>query len=80
VFKNRVLTRISIAKRENVVAGWRRLHNEELHNLHASPNIAGMIISRMIKSAPHVALVGEVSNEYNTWRAYEVPGMVLLCD
>jgi hypothetical protein len=30
---NRVLRRISRSKREEVEGGWRRLHNEELHNL-----------------------------------------------
>jgi len=39
VFKNRVLRRISGPKGEEVVGGWRRLHNDELHNLYASPNI-----------------------------------------
>jgi hypothetical protein len=38
-FENRVLGRIFGPKREKVVGGWRRLHNEELHNLYASPNI-----------------------------------------
>jgi hypothetical protein len=28
-----------VLKREEVAGGWRRLHNEELHNLYASPNI-----------------------------------------
>jgi len=37
VFENRVLRRIFGHKREEVVGGWRRLHNEELHNLYASP-------------------------------------------
>jgi hypothetical protein len=32
VFLNRVLRRILEPKREEVAAGWRRLHNEELHN------------------------------------------------
>jgi hypothetical protein len=33
VFENRVLGRIFVPKREEVAGGWRRLHNEELHNL-----------------------------------------------
>jgi hypothetical protein len=41
---NRVLRRrIFGPKREEVAAGWRRLHNEELHNLYASPNIIRVI-------------------------------------
>jgi len=36
VFGNRVLRRIFGHKREKVAEGWRRLHNEELHNLYAS--------------------------------------------
>jgi hypothetical protein len=38
-FENRVLRRIFGPKREEVAGGWRRLHNEELHNLYTSPNI-----------------------------------------
>jgi hypothetical protein len=37
VFKNRVLRRIFGLKRDEII-GWRKLHNEELHNLHFSPN------------------------------------------
>jgi hypothetical protein len=33
VFENRVMRRIFRPKREEVAVGWRRLHNEELHNL-----------------------------------------------
>jgi len=39
VFENRVLRRIFGPKREEVAGGWRRLHNEELHNLYVSPYI-----------------------------------------
>jgi hypothetical protein len=35
VFENRMLRRIFGPKREKVAGGWRRLHNEELHNLYA---------------------------------------------
>jgi hypothetical protein len=38
VSENRVL-RISGPKGEVLAGGWRRLHNEELHNLYASPDI-----------------------------------------
>jgi hypothetical protein len=33
VFENRVLRRLLGLKRDEVAGGWRRLHNEELHNL-----------------------------------------------
>jgi hypothetical protein len=39
VFGKRVLRRIFGPKREGGAGGCRRLHNEELHNLYASPNI-----------------------------------------
>jgi hypothetical protein len=39
VFVNRVLNRICGPKRDEITAGWRKLHNEELHNLDSSPNI-----------------------------------------
>jgi hypothetical protein len=39
VFENRALMRIFGSKREEVVGGWRRLHNEELHNFYASQHI-----------------------------------------
>jgi hypothetical protein len=37
VFENRMLRRILRHKREEVAGGWRRLHNEELHNLYTLP-------------------------------------------
>jgi hypothetical protein len=43
VFENTVLRRISGAKRDEVTGDWRKLHNEELHNLYSSPNIIRMI-------------------------------------
>jgi hypothetical protein len=39
VFENRVLRKIFGPKREEITADWRRLHDEELHNLYRSPNI-----------------------------------------
>jgi hypothetical protein len=48
VFENRVLRRIFGPRREEVVGGWRRPHNEELHNVYTSPNIR-VIKSRRMK-------------------------------
>jgi hypothetical protein len=39
VFENRVLRRTFGPKRNEVTGEWRKLHNEELHNLYSSPDI-----------------------------------------
>jgi hypothetical protein len=43
VFKNRVLRRILGSKRDEVTGEWKKLLNEELHDLYSSPNIVRMI-------------------------------------
>jgi PAS domain-containing protein len=43
VFENRVLRKIFGSKREEVEGGWRRLHNERLHNLYSSQRITTII-------------------------------------
>jgi hypothetical protein len=49
-----------------VVGGWKRLHNEELHNLYASPSIIQVIKSRRRRRwAWHVASMGGMRNSYN---------------
>jgi hypothetical protein len=53
-----VLRRIFGSKRDEVIGGWRKLHNEELHNLYSSPNIIRMIKPRRMRWAGHVARVG----------------------
>jgi hypothetical protein len=48
VFVNRGLRRICGPKRDELTRGWRKLHNEELHDLYSSPSIIRMIKLRRI--------------------------------
>jgi hypothetical protein len=64
VFEKRVLRRIFGAKKDEVKGEWRKLHNEELHNLYSSPNIIGQITSRRMRWAGHVARMGEERKVY----------------
>jgi hypothetical protein len=59
VFENRVLRRIFGPKRDEVTGEWRKLHNEELHNLYSSPDIIREVKSRRMMWAGHVARMGE---------------------
>jgi len=65
LFENRVLRRIFGPTGEEVAGGWKRLHNEELHNLYASLNIIRVIESRWIKWACQVARMRRLRNAYN---------------
>jgi hypothetical protein len=66
VFENRVLRRIFGLKRDGVMGGWRKLHNEELHNLYSSPSIIRIIKSIRIRLAGHVARMEE------KWKVYRL--------
>jgi hypothetical protein len=64
VFENRVLTRIFGPRRDEVTGDWRKLHNEELHNLYSSPHIIRMIKSRRMRWAGYVARMVAGRNAY----------------
>jgi hypothetical protein len=50
--------------KDEVTEGWRKLHNEELHNLYNSSCIIRMIKSRRMRWVGHVARMGEKRNAY----------------
>jgi hypothetical protein len=64
VFENRVLRRIFGPKRNEVTGGWRKLHNDELHNLYSSSSIIQTIKSRRMRCAGYVAGMGEKRHAY----------------
>jgi hypothetical protein len=64
VFENRVLRRIFGPKREEETGGWRKVHNEELHNLYSSPSIIRMNKPRKMRWAVHVTQIWKNRNTY----------------
>jgi hypothetical protein len=52
VFENEMLRRLFGPKREEMARGWRRNHNEELHNAHSSPN---MLLTYLLTYSLHGA-------------------------
>jgi hypothetical protein len=58
VFENSGLRRIFGPKRNEVTGCWRKLCNEDLHNLYTLPNIIRMIKSRRVRWSGHVVRMG----------------------
>jgi hypothetical protein len=63
LFENSVVRMIFGPQREED-GSWRKLHNDELHDLYSSPNIVRMIKSRRMRWAGHVARMGEGRGAY----------------
>jgi len=57
VSENRVLRKIFGPKRDEVTGEWRRLHNEDLHDLYFS-SLFHVIKSRRMRWAEHVFMYG----------------------
>jgi hypothetical protein len=64
VFENKVVRKIFGPKRDEATGGYRKLHNQELRELYSSPSIIGVIKSRRMRWAGHVARMGENRNVY----------------
>jgi hypothetical protein len=52
---NRVLRRIFGSKRDEIIGSWRKLHNEELHNLYPSPDVKREIKSSRVRRETYPA-------------------------
>jgi hypothetical protein len=61
--ENRVL-RIFGPKRDEVTGKWRKLHNEQIHDLYSSPSIITIIKARRMRWSGHVARKEEKKNAY----------------
>jgi hypothetical protein len=68
MFENRVLRRIFGRKRDEVTGDWRKLHNEDVHNLFSSINVIRMIKSRRMRCMGRgCSANGEKRNAYRIW-------------
>jgi hypothetical protein len=74
VFEKRILRRIFVPKRDEVIGEWRKLHNEVLHDLYFSPNIIRLIEWRKMRWVENVERMGEEMSRGNdgTYHHYHV--------
>jgi hypothetical protein len=73
--------------KDEVTGGWRKLHNEKLHNLYSSPSIIRTINSRrmwagyaarMGRRRMHIGYWWESQEERDHWEDQDVGGWTIL--
>jgi hypothetical protein len=57
--------RISEQKRNEIIRGWKKLRNDEIHNLLSSPNIIRTVNSRRMRRAGQAARMRAKRNSYS---------------
>jgi hypothetical protein len=62
-----MLRRIFGPKRDEVTGEWRKLHNEELHDLYSSPSIIRIIKARRMRCTGHLARMGRRGTRIGCW-------------
>jgi hypothetical protein len=63
MFENRVLGRIFGLTRDDVMGGWRKLRNEEIHDLYYSPSIITIITIIKLRRMRLARLVARMGME-----------------
>jgi hypothetical protein len=51
-------------KKTEVAEGWRKLHNEDFHNMYAPPDLITVIKSRRMRWAGHVPRMRDMRSTY----------------
>jgi hypothetical protein len=67
MFENRMLRGMFRSKRDEMMGGWGKQHNEERHDLYSSSSIIRMIKSRRMRLAGHVIRMMEKRNCVGYW-------------
>jgi hypothetical protein len=67
VFENRVRKRIFGPRRDEMIGGWRKLHNEELRNSYSSPSIIRITKLRSVRWAGNVARIRRRGMHIGYW-------------
>jgi hypothetical protein len=71
VFETKVLRRIFGPKRDEVTGGWRKLHNEEFHDLSRRMKWAGHV-ARMGRRGLHIEYWWDCQKERDHWEDQDV--------